>query len=251
VALDPYSKISPGEVLPGLPARPWNDMLDMLSEWKAGDFDKTDPTIALPRGAGIISIRNDTGSELPRFSILGITGFLITPDDNLQQFKNRPVLKGDAPAATDLERFVITQEPCRADGVCLAMLLGMTAVQIDVVDETDDYADITTGNFQRLQSQPYGSAWIVYKESGTGTKWGLVVHGVQGSQFVLGKTNAAHAKGASGTINVYRGTTAGSEAFTGSKTISAWNRFADVASGKWVLCVRLQRVWHLVAAECA
>ncbi len=252
MAIDPYAKISPGEILPGLPARPWNDMLDMLSEWKAGDFDKTDPTRPLPAGAGIISVRNDTGSALPRFSVLGITGFLISPTGNLQQFKNKPCLTASTPAATDLERFVITQEPCREDGICRALLLGITPVQIDVVDATDDYADLIAADTTQLQSQPYGSAWIVYKESGTGTKWGLVVHGVQGSQFVLGKTNTAVAKGTGATnnIDVYRGTTAGSEANTGSKKITAWNRFADVASGKWVLCVRVQRNWNLVAAEC-
>lgn len=66
----------------------------------------------------------------------------------------------------------------------------------------------------------------------------------------IGKTNASHAKGASGTINLYTGTL-GSETSLGS-SITAWNRYADVASGKWV-----RWAWNddssgfeLVAAEC-
>jgi hypothetical protein len=252
VGLDHYAKIKPGDFLPGIPSRPWNDMLDLLSEWKGGKLGRGPGGAGVGQGDGIVSVHNGTGDDLPRFSVLGITGFLISPADNLSNFKNSPCLRGGVPIATDLERFVILQQPCRQDAIADGLLLGLSPVQIDVIDETDDYADLIVGDTAKLRSQPYGSAWIAYKESGTGTKWGLVVHGVQGSQFALGKTNTAVAKGTGATnnVDVYRGTTAGSEANTGSTKITAWNHFADVASGKWVLCVRLQRNWRLVAAEC-
>ncbi len=252
MALDPYAKISPGERLPGLPSAPWNDMLDVVSAFKGGGLGSLGALKSLAVPGGIIPIRNDTGEALSRFSVLGISGFMISPSNNLQQFKNRPCLTGDTPVATDLERFVIVQQPCRIGGICDGMLVGVTPVQIDVVDDTDDYADLITADSTKLRSQPYGNAWIAYKESGTGTKWGLVVMGVQGSQFVLGKSNTAIAKGSGATdnVDVYRGTTAGSEANTGTKKITAWNHFADIASGKWVLCLRMQRNWRIISAEC-
>lgn len=66
----------------------------------------------------------------------------------------------------------------------------------------------------------------------------------------IGKTNAAHSKGASGTINIYSGTL-GSETATGS-TLTAWNRFADVATTKWVRWAWNDdsKAFDLVSAEC-
>jgi hypothetical protein len=50
----------------------------------------------------------------------------------------------------------------------------------------------------------------------------------------IGKTNAALAKSSGGAnkIDIYSGSI-GSESSTGS-TLTAWNRYADIASGKWV-----------------
>src|SRR5690606_9236196 len=53
----------------------------------------------------------------------------------------------------------------------------------------------------------------------------------------IGKTDAAHAKGSSGTISVWTGP-AGSETDSG-KNITAFNRFADLGSGKWVVAARI------------
>lgn len=65
---------------------------------------------------------------------------------------------------------------------------------------------------------------------------------------IIGKTAASHAKGASGTINVYHGTK-GSETWDSSTTITAWNRMAAISSGKWVVCVDIEG-WEVIAAEC-
>ncbi len=66
---------------------------------------------------------------------------------------------------------------------------------------------------------------------------------------VLGKTNASHAKSASGTVNLYAGTL-GSETQVTSMTVTAYNRFAAVATGKWVHCSWVNGGWDLSAAEC-
>lgn len=69
-------------------------------------------------------------------------------------------------------------------------------------------------------------------------------------QVYLGKTDASHAKGASGTVSIYAGATAGSESDTGVN-VTAWNRFADVDSGKWVHVTWRGNGWDLSAAECS
>ncbi len=66
--------------------------------------------------------------------------------------------------------------------------------------------------------------------------------------LVIGKTDGAIDKGASGTVKVYHGT-AGSESDSG-RTITASNLFADVADHKWVAAAQINGQWYLVAAEC-
>lgn len=244
-------RLRPGDRLASIPAATWNNFVD------AAEFVREQRTFGAAAGLaagssfGLVPIRNDSGSDRTQFQILRPSGFLFTPSQNPRGFKNAPALIGSAPTADETERFVILQEPIRAGEVGRGLILGTTAVQIEVIDEDDDYASSISANCEILRSQPYGSTWIAYKESGTGTKWAYVVHGIQGSQFLLGKTAASHAKGTTGTINVYRGTTAGSETFTGGDTLSIYNRFGDIASGKWVIACRFQRLWHIICAECA
>lgn len=66
--------------------------------------------------------------------------------------------------------------------------------------------------------------------------------------IVLGKTDAAHAKGANGTISVYGGTPL-SEADT-TINITATNKFADLLTGKWVICVYIRRAFYIISGEC-
>ena len=67
--------------------------------------------------------------------------------------------------------------------------------------------------------------------------------------MLIGKTDAAINKGASGTISVYSGTSASGLTDTGDN-ITAYNRFGNVASGKWVACWTMPWGFEFVAAEC-
>ncbi len=70
------------------------------------------------------------------------------------------------------------------------------------------------------------------------------------SDAVLCKTTAAWAKGSSATLQIWAGEP-GSETNTGV-TLTAYNRFAAIASGKWC-SVMLHRhgYYYLIAAECS
>ncbi len=65
----------------------------------------------------------------------------------------------------------------------------------------------------------------------------------------LGKTTTSHAKGSTETVDIYSGATKGSESTTGV-TVEAYNRFADIATGKWVFVVFIDGGWELFAGEC-
>jgi hypothetical protein len=68
-------------------------------------------------------------------------------------------------------------------------------------------------------------------------------------QIKLGKADADIAKGASGTVSEYRGTTAGSETDT-TTNHTVYFRFGAVSSGKWVLYFRFLGHWEGLQAEC-
>ena len=77
--------------------------------------------------------------------------------------------------------------------------------------------------------------------------------GDDGDPVRLGKTTAAWNKGATATINVWESGTAGSETQTTGATLTGCvNKFANVATGKWVIVARgVNGSYYLIAAECS
>lgn len=54
--------------------------------------------------------------------------------------------------------------------------------------------------------------------------------------WFLGKTDAAHSKGTTGTVSIWSGATVGSETDTTVNKTDVYNRFADLETDKWVHC---------------
>jgi archaellin len=106
----------------------------------------------------------------------------------------------------------------------------------------------------QLASSGSGSARILYAPSGTGTKWCVVrINDPSGGDPVrLGKTTATWTKGTTATIDVWESGTPPSETQTSGVTIAnCVNKFATVASGKWVMVAKAGNgSWYLIAAEC-
>jgi hypothetical protein len=203
-------------------------------------------------------IKNTTSSNVGAFGVLGLDAPLIAPTSSatsVATIANRSTIafKGVAPltATPHYGKYAILQEPSKAlgkNGLVRGVIGGVTWCKLNINDADDVAAEITNNQTAYLNTQPHGSARILWKESGTGTdKWGLVHLGVWPA-IMLGKTDAAIAKGASGTVSVWSGVE-GSEADTGVN-VTAYNRFANVAITKWVLVVSIQGRLYLAAAEC-
>ncbi len=73
--------------------------------------------------------------------------------------------------------------------------------------------------------------------------------GGSGINISIAKTTIAHDKGATETIDLYAGTTKGSETTTGVSP-DAYNRFADLETGKWCIALFIGGGWELIAGEC-
>ncbi len=170
----------PGKKIRRLPADQWNDMaaaarafresrLSLDSE--GGGFDYPEP--------GFIKIRNDTGAALPRFSIVAIGTPWTTPSlggATLDVFKTRRTCSASIPAEANRGKFAILVDGCAAGGVVDAIASGVVQCQINVDSGEEDYewADIEPGSTSVLHAATSGSARILWKESGTGTKWAQV-----------------------------------------------------------------------------
>lgn len=67
----------------------------------------------------------------------------------------------------------------------------------------------------------------------------------------LGKANTAIAinTGAANNVDLWTGTP-GSESSSSGITFTAYNKFGDIDSGAWVMCVHNGYGWYIIAAVC-
>jgi hypothetical protein len=72
---------------------------------------------------------------------------------------------------------------------------------------------------------------------------------LQWDYMLIGKTDAALSKGASGTISIYSGTSASGLTDTG-ENVTAYNRFGSIASNRWVAVWTMPWGYEVHAAEC-
>lgn len=171
---DHLKKAQSGQPL-RIPAQTFNSFVDAARDFQLRQQSQTTGSSRSFRQTGIVLVRNDSGADRERFHILGIDGPVISPDDNLDEFQNRVVLKGKKPKHDDhLGRFVVLLEPVRQNQIGLAYCDGVCPAKIDVEDEDHEFADIKDDDATALESRDDGSAVILWKEAGEGQKWAVV-----------------------------------------------------------------------------
>lgn len=162
-------------------ARQFNDFVD-ASEWvKANTGAGT--RAAHPREwkkrSGIVKVKNVGSETRSQFEVCGIeeTPLFDPADPNtLPEFKREPSLKVRRPKCEHASKFVVLLEPLLAGAVGDAIISGLVQVQVEICNETDEFADIEPQDATKLVSVTgTGGAQIIAKESaGTGLKWCLV-----------------------------------------------------------------------------
>lgn len=176
----PDGRIEPGQsVQSAMSARAWNrfcDTADLVLGQQYGV--QGGPLGKAGTAANIVLIRNDSGQEVPRFGVLGISGVAIDPSvsaSNAAQFAERPLLTGVTPTtAVYSERFVITIEPIADYAIGRAAVSGVFACRVNVTDDDHQFADVKNNDRTQLESVDCGVLQLLWKESGTGAnKWAL------------------------------------------------------------------------------
>jgi len=140
-----FQKVRPGEPL-RIPADAYNAFVDAARGHQGRQADLAATPGRTVRRTDILPVRNSSGGNVDRFAILGIDSVLITPTDNLDEFKNRPALDGITP---DIDvhagRFVVTIEPIASGKIGRAVAAGVTPVQVNVTIATHDFAEVDDG----------------------------------------------------------------------------------------------------------
>lgn len=112
----------------------------------------------------------------------------------------------------------------------------------EVEDTTREVEVCNSTNDKILDGTKCVISWLMVEQS-DGSSWHVVQ--ILDSVIKLGKTDASHAKGATGTISVY------SDSSTDTTVnVTATNLFADLDSGKWVVLALINGLWYLIAGEC-
>jgi len=163
-----------------IPANTWNTLIDVARHHRQGETDRRSRSGLPDSNQLIVLVRNKTAEAQPRFGILGIDEVVITPDDNLAEFKSAPAFDGIVPTSDHANNFVILQAPAGVDHFARALLIGVTALQIQVGSEAHATAGITVGETEYATSGA-GPLRILWKQAGTGLKWAVVAMGAGGA----------------------------------------------------------------------
>jgi hypothetical protein len=155
-----------------IPADTWNKVQDAAKAYLKDNSKTSDVTQQFDK----VYFRNDTGSNLNAFDVVGIETPTVLPVDaaTTRQFKYHFTLTGVSPQIKHINRFGILQAPCLAGRIAQIVVDGLTVAKVNVSDSTHTYAEIEVGVTSSLKSGKTGSAIILWKESGTGVKWALV-----------------------------------------------------------------------------
>jgi hypothetical protein len=140
-------------------------------------------------------------------------------------------------------------QPVEAGSLGIAMRGGLAAARYETADGTPLIGE---------KWGPREGEWKLRKHTGgfnvvgvTNATTGLVLVQPSPMRMFIGKTDTAFGKGATGTISLWAGPL-GAEVDTTVDISGVYNRFANVASGKWVRCEWNEETetWELTAAEC-
>ncbi len=174
-------KVKPGDAL-DLSSQTYNDFID-AAEWvKAhgalGGSIKPGSASGRQKTADIVKVRNGGSETFNQFDVVGLREMLFDPSDEdtvVEWKQNPPTFDVGRPRCEDVAKFAILLEPIVEGEVGLAVISGAVQVLVEIVDELDEFADITPLDRTKLSSVEDGSAQILLKESaGTGEKLCLV-----------------------------------------------------------------------------
>jgi hypothetical protein len=122
-----------------------------------------------------VMAKNNTGSTIPRWGVLAITGMDISPASGANaasQYQQMPVVAGGTPSDTTTS-WCVAVEPIAAGAIGRVAVGGCVQVKVEVADSAHTFVRCKSSSSE-LKSTDNGEGLILWKQ-GTGSgQWALV-----------------------------------------------------------------------------
>ncbi len=158
---DALRKVKSGDPL-RIPAPAYNAFVDAAIDLRRRQHEESREPQRLRRDSDIILVRNDSGSTVPRFGILGLDAPIVAPGNALEI--ERVAFIGVTPTSGHAGRFAVLLETAAAGAIVRAAVGGVVPVTINVNDANHQYVDVIPGSTVRLQTAHSGAAHILWRE---------------------------------------------------------------------------------------
>jgi hypothetical protein len=180
---EPLTKANSGDRII-LSGSTFNTIVDAIAQGRNRQVNIGSGGETTAGSAGLVPVRNDSGSDVDQCGILGIACPLFSPTDNLPGFKRDVIISGVIPTALYQNRFAVVQGPIKAGKIGTCRVIGPCAVMLDMVDASHGFATVVPGAVGHLVSVPYGPVSILWYEgiskTSLGLQWALVNLGASG-----------------------------------------------------------------------
>lgn len=179
---DPFRKVRPGEDVT-FSAAAWNAMLEAARAALADQLSRESGPRTTTRSGDLVRVKNETGVDLPRRSVVGLSDPVFTPLQSEDAFLREVTFRGVVPTGDSAGRFAILLEPAPAGRVVRAWVAGVTQVRVNMSDPDHACAEAAPGDTNALASAEDGSAQILWVEGDGeggyygGEQWGVVRFG--------------------------------------------------------------------------
>lgn len=142
-------------------------MIDAARAHVDGQLNQGNQSELAFRQADIIKVRNQSGQDVDRFSVLGIDQPIISPTDNSREFKNQIAINAVIPTANHAGQFVVLLEPLKAGAIGRAWVSGVCPARVHMSAAWHTHVDIESTNVNELVSRPDGGAQILWRGVGS------------------------------------------------------------------------------------
>jgi hypothetical protein len=136
--------------------------------------DQLSQTEGTSRQTTLAKVRNQTGVDLDRFSIVALGAPIITPEANLTEFKRQVSFQGLVPSTGTGPRFGVLLEPLKNNLIGTAAIGGCVIARVSVGSVAYSAAETIVGQNGYLRSVPHGPASVLWIESTGALRWAVI-----------------------------------------------------------------------------
>lgn len=197
MAGDPLKKVQSGDRL-NIPAEAYNAFIDAARATRGQQVLGADAQ-EFTRQTTLAKVRNLTGANRDRFSVVGLNQPIVLPADNAAEFLRQTTFDGVTPASGYEDRFGVLLEPLATNKIGLAAVAGVVPMRVHFTATNHEYAAINSGDATKLKSAGSGWARILWHEDfpvgpdpPNVTLWALVLLGGERQpRMIWGTTTTA------------------------------------------------------------